>query len=78
MVEEFYQKNPSMVSDMLPSELLGEASALYGLCLSFDRHVIELARNEFYESAVVSTNPTDRGVREIDTAHSLFGLHVIL
>lgn len=67
-----------MVSDKRPSELLSEASALYGLCLSFDRHVIELARNEFYESAVISTSPTDRGVREIDTAHSLFGLHVSL
>lgn len=74
-MEEFYQKNPSFISDKSPSELFSEASSLYALCLSFDPYIVELARNDFYESAVITSNPTERGVREIDSAHSLFGLH---
>ena len=58
-----------MISEKHHSEVLSEASALYGLCLALEPSVVELARNEFYEAAVISSNPTERGVREIDSAH---------
>ena len=65
-----------MIFEKDHSEVLSEASALYGLCLALEPSVVELARNEFYEAAVISSNPTERGVREIDSAHPLFGYHV--
>ena len=77
MVDNFQSYNLAFASGRSVEDLLNSAATLYGLLLSFDPSVVELARNEMYEEATISTNPTDRGVREIDTAHSLFGLHVL-
>ena len=69
-------KNPSFTSSSSPSQLLQMASMLYGYFLSYIPAVVELAREQFYSHATITSNPTERGVQEIDGSHELYGLHV--
>lgn len=75
-MQDQYQRYPSLASQKSPSDVLSDAAILYGLLLSYDPHVIMQARNALYDTATITSNPTEEGVKEIDGSHALFGLQV--
>lgn len=74
-MEDQLHRTPDLQSQKSATTLLNEASQLYGLLLSFDPSVIRQARDILYNTAVVNSKPTIRGVHEIDGSHPLYGYH---
>ena len=75
LVEDQLRRTPELQSQKSATTLLNEASQLYGLMLSCDPSIIRQARDILYNTAVVNSRPTVRGVQEIDGSHPLYGYH---
>lgn len=74
-MEDQLRRTPELQSQKSATTLLNEASQLYGLMLSCDPSIIRQARDILYNTAVVNSRPTVRGVQEIDGSHPLYGYH---
>ena len=72
-MEDQRRRTPALQSPKPAAQVLGEAAQLYGLLLSFDPAVVRRARDLLYNAAVINSQPTERGVQEIDGAHPLYG-----
>lgn len=67
------RRTPELSSPRPANDLLNDASMLYGLLLSYDPAVVRQARDTLYNTAVINSKPTERGVQEIDGSHPLYG-----
>lgn len=75
LVEDQLRRTPELASQKSATALLNEASQLYGLMLSCDPSIVRQARDILFNTAVVNSRPTVRGVQEIDGSHPLYGYH---